>query len=294
MFSDEFASPASSGADDPLQMSGDFSSLQDGAVISTTLEDNDPPPPPLPQRSKKRTDNPPVEMLPPIETLPPRKAQPPPLPPDDNKPSQDKRGKTLPAFGRKKFELTEPAAENNLYSKTNVSPNFVYLNSAHSKSVEVLSTLYATVDKSKKKKNREAAEKRRKEYEAVKLRRKSRSHESLAGSPRLNSFSFTPFTFKGLAAVDSSSEEGFKNSDFEIEESFVSAPVPKAERVSMAFRGTLKRDDESNNKAEINMINKGKPSSPSPKDMKALQRAISNSPQFGSKKKGNGRNDSSA
>lgn len=279
VFSDGVASPAS---DDPLQMSGEFSPLQDTAVSSSTLTDEVPPP--LPARSKKKIDNPPVEMLPPIETIPSRKERPPPPPPEEDKPSSDARGKTLPFFGRKKFELTELSVENNLYCKTSASPNFVYLNSAHSKSVEVLSTLYATVDKSKKKKNREAAEKRRKEYEAMKQRPKSRSHESLAGSPRLNSFSFTPFSFKGLAAMDSESEENLKRSDFEIEKAFVSAKPPKAERVSMAFKGSLKRNDETN-KAEFGKINIGKPSSvPSPKDMDALQRAISNSPRFGSKK----------
>lgn len=288
VFSDGVASPAS---DNPLEMSGEFSPLQDAAISSSTLMAENPPP--LPARSKKKIDNPLVEMLPPLVTLPPRKEWPPPPPPEDNKPKGDARGKTLPLFGRKKFELTEPSVENSLYCKTSISPNFIYLNSAHSKSVEVLSTLYATVDKSKKKKNRDVAEKRRKEYEAAKQRRKSRSHESLAGSPRLNSFSFTPFSFKGLAAMDSSSEEDSKKNDFE--KAFVSAQAPRAERISMAFKGTLERDKTSN-KAEFTKINDTeKPSSvPSTKDMEALQRAISNSPRFGSKKKNNGIDDSSA
>ncbi|KAK3727172.1 hypothetical protein QZH41_015188, partial [Actinostola sp. cb2023] len=332
-FSDELVSPVSSssavqsdGTDDPFSMSGDFSTspLQEGAVSSTTLtEADEPPPPPLPERSKKRVDAPPVEMLPPVDTIPPRKDRrlPPPPPPDDvpptvSNPSKtaikvgDPRGKTLPAFGSKRYELADLAERNEtgvvqngqgLYSKTSATPNFVYLNSAHSNSVEVLSTIYATVDKSKKKKNREAAEKKRKEYEALKqskTRRKSRSHESLAGSPRLNSFSFTPFSFRGLAAMDSSSDEDPKDPvDFEIENSFISAKAPKSERVSMAFQGTLKRDDDTSDKAELSKINNGKPSSvPSSRNMEALQRAISHSPRIGSKKKHGGKesNDSAA
>lgn len=278
-------------------MSSDFgiSPLQDGAVSSSTLTESEPPPPPLPERSRKRIDNPPVEMLPPSDIFSSRKEQkmPPPTPPDVLKQSdgQTQRGKTLPAFGRKMFEMTVTPNENGHYRKTSASPNFVYLNSAHSKSVEVLSTLYATVDKSKKKKNREAAEERRRQ-EASKQRRKSRSHESLAGSPRLNSFSFTPFTFKGLAAMDSSSGD---DQDFEMENAFISAKAPKAERVSMALRGSLNRDDESSNKGKVKKINDGKPSSaPSSSDVETLHRAIANSPRFGSKKKDTNESDSTA
>lgn len=261
-------------------MTGNFTPSPLHEITKSTSTLTEIIPPPLPARSKKIHTKPSSskEIKDEVaQSMPPKSKD------YKGMEGQYVHGKTLPALGRKGSEMTENPLSNSQYAKTSISPNFIYLNSAHSKSVEVLSTIYATVDKSKKKKNKEAAEKRRRqEYEALKQRRKSRSHESLAGSPRLNSFSFTPFSFKGLGAMDSTSDEEFNDQDIDFEaNSFISAKQPEAEKVSMALREKLIKSREFLNKVGNCKESNGHSS----EGVQALQKAISQSPRFGLNKR---------
>ncbi|XP_032240767.2 uncharacterized protein LOC5515259 [Nematostella vectensis] len=199
------------------------------------------------------------------------------------------RGKTLPAYGSK--SNTIKAFKEKLFSKkstdstkavnkTSMSPNFVYLNSCYSKSIEVLPSIYATVDKEKKKRDRERkAKKKAKAFENK--RKMSKSCDSLSGSPRLNSFSFTPFSFKGLAsALDSESDSDLSDSrstsgsdqGFNFSGEIVPPKSPLSDRVSMAHRGTIDRDEPSRAFLTSSALNS--------REVAALHSTLSQSPQL--------------
>ena len=102
------------------------------------------------------------------------------------------------------------------------SPNFMYLNAAYSSSVEVLPTLYATVDLSKKIKNRTVAAEGA--SDTVLARRRSKSSDSiLSTSP-----TFTHFAAFAVDAECKSSEDSLI--------SMIPPQKPCTERVFFARR----------------------------------------------------------
>lgn len=110
------------------------------------------------------------------------------------------------------------------------SPNFMYLNSAYSSSVEVLPALYATVDLSKKTKNKKAAE-RASDTALIHTRRRSKSSESiLSASP-----TFTHFAAFAADADYKSFEDALIP--------MIPAQMPHTERVSLALKSSVEPSD---------------------------------------------------
>ena len=112
---------------------------------------------------------------------------------------------SLPATARQVASHDDDLEKNRSFSRKEKtisaigSPNFLYLNTANSSSVEVLPYLYAKVDLSKKKKYKQSAEKAP-ESALASTRRKSKSSDSvLSGSPN-GSPTFTHFA--AFAALD--------------------------------------------------------------------------------------------
>ena len=97
------------------------------------------------------------------------------------------------------------------------SPNFTYLNTAYSPSVEVLPALYATVDKSKKTKRHEM--------------RRTKSYESVCGSPTTGRNRVGTGTDKSPRSRTCSPE-------------LIPPQLPHSERVAMAVQNSL--SDEGN------------------------------------------------
>lgn len=116
------------------------------------------------------------------------------------------------------------------------SPNFMYLNAAYSSSVEVLPALYATVDLSKKKKNRKVAAERA--SDTVLTRRRSKSSDSiLSTSP----------TFTHFAAFATDAEhKSFEDSSI----SMIPPQKPHTERVSLAIKSSVSEPSDVEDRAE--------------------------------------------
>ena len=116
------------------------------------------------------------------------------------------------------------------------SPNFMYLNAAYSSSVEVLPALYATVDLSKKKKNRAAVAERA--SDTALTRRRSKSSDSiLSTSP-----TFTHFTAFAADAEYKSSEDSLI--------SMIPPQTPCTERVSLALKSSVSEPSDVGDQAE--------------------------------------------
>ena len=116
------------------------------------------------------------------------------------------------------------------------SPNFMYLNAVHSSSVEVLPALYATVDLSKKKKNRAVAAERA--SDPVLSRRRSKSSDSiLSTSP-----TFTHFAAFAADAEYKSSEDSLI--------SMIPPQKPRTERVSLALKSSVSEPSDVGDQAE--------------------------------------------
>lgn len=149
------------------------------------------------------------------------------------------------------------------------SPNFVYLNAVHSSSVEVLPYVYATVDLSKKTKNRKPAESTS-DSALVHTRRKSKSSDSiLSGSPS-GSPTFTHFA--AFAASDADSR-GFDDGSF----SMIPPQKPCSERVSVARSSIVSQSEVAEARAQCATI---LPELPAKKgsyagEVEALERTLS-------------------
>lgn len=148
------------------------------------------------------------------------------------------------------------------------SPNFMYLNSAYSSSVEVLPALYATVDLSKKKKNRMAAAERA--SDTVLTRRQSKSSDSiLSTSP-----TFTHFAAFAADAEYRSSQDSLL--------SMIPPQKPCTERVSLALKSSVSEPSDVAYQAEY-ITNL--PALPAKKgdysgQVEALERTLSEVSQF--------------
>lgn len=116
------------------------------------------------------------------------------------------------------------------------SPNYVYLNSANSSSVEVLPALYAKVDLSKKKKNRKEAAERA--SDTVLTRRRSKSSDSILSS----SPTFTHFVAFAADAESKSFEDSLI--------SMIPPQKPRTERVSLALKSSVSEPSDVEDRAE--------------------------------------------
>lgn len=153
------------------------------------------------------------------------------------------------------------------------SPNFMYLNAAYSSSVEVLPALYATVDLSKKKKNRKVAAERA--SDTVLTRRRSKSSDSiLSASP-----TFTHFAAFAADAEYKSSEDSLIP--------MIPAQKPCSERVSLALKSSVSEPSDVEDRAEC-ITNL--PALPAKKgyyggQVEALERTLSEVSHFSRKEK---------
>ena len=148
------------------------------------------------------------------------------------------------------------------------SPNFMYLNAAYSSSVEVLPALYATVDLSKKKKNRTVAAERASDSALTKWRSKS-SDSILGTSPT--------FTHFGAFAADAE----YKSSQDSVL-SMIPPQKPRTERVSLAHKSSVSECSDVGARAEC-ITNL--PALPAKKgnysgQVQALERTLSEVSQF--------------
>ena len=159
------------------------------------------------------------------------------------------------------------------------SPNFRYLNTAYSSSIEVLPALYATVDKSKKSKGKQrgAGQELAKGPEDGGLpiahhgRTRSKSYESVCGSPK-----FTHFTAFSSAAVKST-EEATGDLACSPDSGLVSPRTPQSERVALAIRSSVSEQTSSvESRGELKEVNHGG-TSPS-LDVSTLERTVSQLP----------------
>lgn len=117
------------------------------------------------------------------------------------------------------------------------SPNFMYLNAVYSSSVEVLPALYATVDLSKKKKNRAAAAERALTDPVLSRRRSKSSDSILSTSP----------TFTHFAAFAADAE--YKSSVDSVI-SMIPPQKPRTERVSLALKSSVSEPSDVGDQAE--------------------------------------------
>ena len=154
---------------------------------------------------------------------------------------------SLPASSQRMTNLYQESPEKGSFAreerKISVvgSPNFVYLNAANSSSVEVLPHVYATVDPSKMKKNRQQAE-MASDSALVHTRRKSKSSDSiLSGSPS----SPPKYTHFGAFAANNDDSKALDDTFFPI----IPPQKPRSERVSLA--NTVSPSDYGEGKAEF-------------------------------------------